>query len=230
MQKEFIVNFYTNYKLYIFPAVVALSSLFLIIFAIYPQTKNLIENQKTVGELNQKSQFLNNKVSALESYDEEDLSQKAQFVLNALPVDRDLGNTLGLLQYVVAQSGFSINSINFGSAGGKVDNAESFEVKLEVKGTKALLQTLLNNLESSPRLIKIKNFDISSNQNAQSVDVSLVLEILYLQLPKSFGAVDSPITQLTQKDEAMISSLEQAIKLVPATSARSSKGKANPFE
>ena len=46
MKKEDLIKFYTAYRAYIFPAGVALASIFLILFVIYPQTVKLFNNQK----------------------------------------------------------------------------------------------------------------------------------------------------------------------------------------
>lgn len=230
MKKE-IAKFYSEYKLYIFPAIVALSSLFLVIFAIYPQTVKLIEGQKTASELINRSKFLDIKVAALESYDDTDLARKVGFVLDALPAEKDYGNILTLLSQLVARSGFSITSINVSTTTGKVGNVDSFEVKLDIIGMQAQLQTLLSNVESSPRLIRVRSIDVSSNQGHGNIKVSLALQVLYEALPNDFGTSDSPLPQLSQEDESLINTLERVSKVTPTTSGSSSpRGKANPFE
>ncbi len=231
--KKDIVKFYSEYRIYIFPAIVALSSLFLIVFAIYPQTMQLIDGQKTASELVNRSKFLDIKVAALESYDERDLSRKVGFVLNSLPAEKDYGNILTLLQQIVLQSGFSMTSVSVGNSAGKVGNVDSFEVKLDLKGSQILLQTLLNNFDSSPRLVRIKSIDVSSNQSQQNIEVSLALQILYSALPQNFGKTDSPLPELDQKDEELISTLERSSGAMQGLSGDSSggpRGKANPFD
>lgn len=231
--KKDIVKFYSEYRIYIFPAIVALSSLFLIVFAIYPQTMQLIDGQKTASELINRSKFLDIKVAALESYDERDLSRKVGFVLNSLPAEKDYGNILTLLQQIVLQSGFSMTSVSVGNSAGKVGNVDSFEVKLDLIGSQGLLQTLLDNFDSSPRLVRIKSIDVSSNQSQQNIEVSLALQILYSALPQNFGKTDSPLLELNQKDEELISTLERSSGVMQGLSGDSSgspRGKPNPFE
>src|SRR3989304_7777764 len=99
MKKEILIKFYTTYRLYIFPAVVGLSSLFLIVFAIYPQVIALINNQKLFGELIDQSKFLEAKADTLESYDENDLARKVNLVIPAYPQDNDFGRILDVLQH-----------------------------------------------------------------------------------------------------------------------------------
>lgn len=232
MKKEDIVKFYLKYRFYLFPAAVAASSLFLIMFAIYPQTVKLINNQKTASDLISKSKLLETKVSALESYDEEDLSQKVGYALAVLPADKDFLDVLGLLQEQAVQSGFSITSIALGNTSGKVGSANSYTVRLDMKGAKVLFQSLLDKLENFARLAKIGSIDVISRQSSQSVDTTLEVEVLYSQLPKDFETVDSPLPELSKKDEELIALLiknsttlsnPEAILLIP-------KGKPNPFE
>lgn len=235
MKKEALIRLYSEYRLLIFPIVVALSSLFLIIFAIYPQTIKLIENQKLALDFTNKSKFLETKVIALESFDEADLSKKTSIALSTFPSEKDYGNILGLMQQLIAESGFSITSISLGE-GGKLNQADSYTVKLQVQGARVLFQTLLSNLEKSPRLMKISTIDISANQASQTADVSLAIDVFYSGLSQNFGAVDSPLPQIEQKEEELLANLARAneagsssLAIEPSISS-SPKGKSNPFE
>ncbi len=231
MKKENLTKFYSNYRAQIFPVVVALASLFLIVFVIYPQTAKLISNQKTMDDLTNKSKFLETKVTALEGYDQEDLSRKVEYVMAAYPSDKDFGNVLSILQQLTAQSGFIINAISFNSSAA-IGGVDSFEVKLEIRGVKIIFQTLLNNLENYPRLIKIKSMDISSNQTDQALGASLTIEVLFAPVPQNFGSADSPLPNLSQKDEELISTISKAstVVLSPENIQLIPRGKSNPFD
>lgn len=240
MNKEELAKFYGMYRLYIFPAAVIVSSLFLIIFAVIPQTLSLINNQKKATALSAKSKFLEDKVLALESYNGSDLSQKTAVALSAFPAEKDFGNILGLLQNLTGRSGFSITAISISDAGSKLDKISSYTVKLQVSGSKVLFQTLLGSLEGSPRLIKVTSIDITSDQTAGSVSASLELAVLYAPAPRDFGTVDFPLPQISQKNEELLTSLAQVGKTVSAggivagsgssQGISSPKGKSNPFE
>lgn len=233
MKKEIILQFYQSYKLYIFPVVVAFSSLFLIIFAIYPQTVKLIENQKKAGEWINKSGILAEKAAALEAYDSEDLSQKTTIALNALPAEKDYSNILGVLQGLAARSGFIISSISFSGSGGASGNASSYGVKMEVKGPGVLFKTFLSNLENNPRIIRVGSINISSNYAAEILSAGIAVEVLFSSVPADFGAVDSPITPLSQEDEQLLTMLSSSHSVPSASSSAvitTRRGKSNPFE
>lgn len=232
MKKDDLLKLYFKYRFHIFPAIVALSSLFLIVFAIYPQTMKLINNQKTIGDLVNRSKLLETKVIALESYNGEDLSQKAKYALASLPMDKDFLNILGVLQRLVTQSGFTITSISLGTTSGKVDSVSSFPVKLQVTGARVLFQSLLDNLENSPRLVRVGSIEALSGQAAQSVSVMLEIEVLYSQLSQNQGSIDTPVPELSQKDQEIIIALMKSAETIPSPDYIPSapKGKANPFE
>lgn len=194
----------------------------------------LISNQKTVGDLAFKSKFLDTKVSALESINAEDLSQNISLALQALPVEKDYGRALDLLQQMISRYGFSISSIALSNSSSKLGNVDGFEVKLEIKGARVMFQALLNNLEHSPQLLKVNNFDVMFSSGQQTLDASLAVEVLYSQIPQNLGAGDSSLPQISQKDNEVLSILAKSSAAVTIPSetggASSPRGKVNPFE
>lgn len=233
MKKENIIKFYFSYRLYLFPAIVAVSSLILIVFVIYPQVIALITNQKNVSDLISRSKSLEVKAQELESIDEEDLSRKVDYVFSSYPESADFGSVIGLIQTIVSQSGFVATSISVGTSVNKLPNAQSYSIKLDITGPKSLLNILLSNIEKSARLIRVSSIEVTNSQNQQSVTVALNLDILYSPVPTSFGSVDSPLPQLTQKDEQILSILaKNAPSVIPSSTnvILPPRGKANPFE
>lgn len=232
MNKDTIIFFYNKYRLYIFPAVVVLSSLFLIIFAIYPQTAKLISNQKVRGELEEKSNFLEVKAQTLSGFDESDLSKKVEYALYSYPQEKDFGNVIGLLQSAGAKSNFLVNTINLEGGVSKTAGSGSYNVRIEVTGPKSLLPALLTNIESSVRLMKVTSLDISVKNN-QSIDVIVGVEVLFSPVPQSFGSIDSPLPELSGQDEDLLTTLASSL---PSTvslgeeAATTPRGKVNPFE
>ncbi|MBI4036051.1 type 4a pilus biogenesis protein PilO [Candidatus Daviesbacteria bacterium] len=234
MKKEEIIKFYQTYKLFLFPTIVALSCLFLIVFVIYPQISNLISNQKNADELMAKSKILETKVIALESLNQDDLSAHVRLALESLPPERDYGGTLGLLQQLVSQAGFSLTSISLNTSSNKSGNINSFPVQVEVKGARIMFQTLLNNLEGSSRLIRVSSFDVSSGADSQIVDASLKLDVLYAQVAPASGGADAPLAGFSEKESQVLSKLAESsntfISAPSETGPVSPRGKANPFE
>lgn len=232
MRKEELLKFYDKFKLYIFPAVVALSSMVLIILIIYPQTAKLLSNQKKALEISQKAKFLEDKAEKLESYNADDLNFKVNYVLGAYPVDKDYVTALKILQNIVAQSGFSIVSLSLGSSGINNEQAQSFSLKLDVLGPSSQLPTFLGNIEGSYRLMRVSSMETSSGKDAV-LTVALSIEVLYSAPPGGFGSVDSPLPQLSEEEEKILSKLAtvgRAISQEQSASQLAPRGKPNPFE
>lgn len=232
MNKEVILKFYSSYKLFIFPAVVAISCLVLIVSVILPQTLKLVTNQKVGDDLLTRSENLEVKAQNLESINGEDLSQNLIYALNVYPSDKDYGNIIGLIQKNTSEVGFNIDSLNLGGGGvsAKTD-AQSFSVSLQLSGSKVLLPILLSNFENGPRLMRIANLEVSST-SGEGVQVSLGLDVLYSSSPGDFGSIDSPLPTLSEKDEELLTKL--AVVSGPSVSlggvVSTPRGKANPFE
>lgn len=234
MKKEIFSKFYTKFRLYIFPSVVALSSLILIIFVIYPQLVKLIDNQKVQGDLLKKSKFLEAKASVLENLDEKDLETKLGYVLNAYPSEPDFVNVLAILQAISNQNGFTITTLSVNPGAGS-SGIQKYTIKLDAVGGRSLLPRFITSIESSKRVMKLGSVEISPGRDAASVSVSLGVEVLYAQEPSSFGGVDSPLPEISQKDEALISTLasfNNSNPTIPSQTAGSfsPRGKADPFQ
>lgn len=232
MKKETIVKFYLTYRLYLFPAIVVLSSLILIFLIIIPQLSKLISNQKTQSELINNLKFLEVKAQTLESYDSKDLSNKVSYTLASFPQDKDFGNAIGLIQNLTIQSGFSLTSLTIGTRTNKIADSQSYVIQLQVIGPKNLIRVLLSNIESSSRLIRVGGIEISNTIDQQVLNVALNLDVLYAPVPGSFGSIDSTLPDLSEKDQELLATL--AKNLPPALTSTNvslpSRGKANPFE
>lgn len=228
MKKEDLLKFYAQYKLFIFPLVVAISSLILIVFVILPQTIKLVTNQGAEEELFNKSQFLEVKAQDLDNLDQEDLSRKVQYVLGVYPADKDFGNIVGIIQSVTSGAGFSIVALNLGD-----QTAQSYNITLQITGPRTLLPLLLSALESAPRLIRLDSLEISSSSSSQGIEADLGLNILYSPAPTTFGTVDSPLPTLSSEDEELLTILASQNPIseeVEEVVDSGPRGKANPFE
>lgn len=230
MKKEVILKFYQTHKLYIFPAVVALSSLILIVFVIYPQTVKLITNQRVEGEILIRSTALQAKAQTLVDYDPQDLKQKLDLALSAYPTDKDFLYTMGFLQQIAAQLGFNVVSMNLGTAPIK-SGGQGYSLKLEILGPTNLLPALLSKVENSARLMRVSSLDTNTGRAAQGATISVNIDVLYAAPPAGFGTIDSPLPQLSEKDQEVIVRLARSGAISPPISTQlGPRGKANPFE
>lgn len=236
MSRDSWNKFYKHYRLFIFPAGVALSCLILIVFVMIPQISKIIEGTQKEAEIRAKSQFLATKVEALEGYNGADLQQKVGYLLASLPVEKDFVNVIGLLQKLTSENGFSIVSLSLGvGIGGQSSKEQSYGVKMEAIGSRSLLNRLLNSIEGSPRLIRINDMEISAGRAGDFVNASLTIEVLFSPMPKELGTVDSPLPEISESEQVLIQRLARTQTLPstpvsPATVSLTPRGKPNPFE
>lgn len=237
MTKEGFLKFYLEFRLYIFPIVVAVSSLILIFVVIYPTTVRLINNQKLQKQMLSQSAFLETKAATLEKLDQSDLSKKVSYALVSYPTEPDYSNILGLLQQIANKNGFSVTTLSISNSNNVIGGVQKYNVKLEAIGGKDLLPRLITSIESSTRIMKVKDIAVSPGKDINSITLSMEVEVLYSAIPTSLGGPDSPLPQLSDKDQQLLTTLaifsNSATRVVAATqsaSPSSPRGKANPFE
>ncbi|TSC87436.1 MAG: Uncharacterized protein G01um10147_613 [Microgenomates group bacterium Gr01-1014_7] len=233
MKKEELLKFYLNYRLYIFPTVAFVCSLILLMVVIYPQLVKLLSNERTIQDLTKRGIFLEAKAEVMENYDISDLDNKIKNVLSSYPADKDFAAVIGVLQNLTAQAGFNIVSLSLGG-GSKETKLQSYGIKLDLLGPVKFLPILINNIEHSPRLMRVSSIEATTGKDAQSAVVTLNVEVLYAEVPKEFGSADSPLPELSQKDEEVLAALAGAapypLSQPQATPGASLRGKPNPFE
>lgn len=229
MSKELLKKIYQTYRLFIFPIAVIISCLILITLIIFPQTMALINNFQSENELQSKFKIMDAKAQTLEGVDGSELNQKLAVALNVYPSDYDFSSVVGTLQEVVGRFGFTVVSLQIGkSASPSGSSNSSFNIKLELVGVKTLLNSLVSGIENSPRIMKVTNIEVSS-VNADNANVSLNVEAYYRTMPQTFGSVDSPLPVLSDKEEAILSTLARVSSRKTST-VSTPKGKSNPFE
>lgn len=233
MNKEVLKQYYQQYRVIIFPVLTSLASLILITLVISPQLFKLISNNEAYGEIIQKSELLEVKANELETVDGKNLKENLDASLIALPAGKDLAETMGLLQSIVSQSGFGLDSIQFGS-GAKDDKNTGFSVRIEVSGTRLLLSTLLSNIESSYRPMKVESVDILSSR-VDGINGVINISVFYEPIPSSVGNIDAPVPKLSANEQELIDKLSQMAP-VGSTSVQNTPvsittaGKSDPFE
>lgn len=228
MKKEVLQKFYLNYRLYLFPIVVALSSLILIGFVIYPQTVKLISDSKLEADLKSRSKLMEAKAQTLDNYDEADLARKVDSLLAVYPQEKDFTNIIGLLQRLMAEKGFKIVSLGLGQSTAEAAS-QSYNVKLEILGPKALLPNLVTNIEASTRIMRVSSIEINFTPQANIISGFLGIEVPGSSLPSTFGTVSSPLPILSSQEEELIIKLASQVSVKPPV-ALVPRGKANPFE
>lgn len=233
MKKEEILKFYEKFKLYIFPSVVVLSSAVLIFSIIYPQTMKLLDTQQEIFRLQNQVKFMEDKLQTLSGLNFDDLAIKLKFALNSYPDNKDLVNSIQLLQNIVTQAGFNVSSLSVGSAGlASGDQAQSYGIKLDSLGPIAKLPVLLNNIESSYRLMRVSSLETSAGKESLAT-ASINVVILYKTAPPVAGSLDSPLPKLSEEEQNILGKLTTVGNIVDSEQEafkQTARGRLDPFE
>lgn len=231
MDKQELIDLYLRYRNIIFPVLVGVVSIILVAFVIYPQLNKLRENNDSYNKIVNKSDFLEVKANELESIDETDLQEKVRIALSALPDGQDYAQVISLLQDVAGESGFIISSINFVPGTQTATGRSEFTVRMEVGGPKNGFNTLLTNIESAYRPMRVSNFEVNTASSGEVLNAIISVNVFYAPLPQSLGGVDSKLPILTSQDEELMSLLARSDSAGESGSLISSpKGKSDPFE
>ena len=233
MKNYAILLFYQKYKLILFPLAMISSSIILIFFVIIPQVNRLLDTNRNIGELNKKNAFLETKAQELEVLDAEDLQEKLNLALVALPQETDFANLIGVILNLTSQSQFSLLSFQTDKVDPQAGSKSSaYGVKLGLSGPKETLETLLSDIEKNSRVMKVTSVEYTAVRADEPIDVNLGIEMYYSPIPSSLGAVDTPLPKLSEKDETIIATLARNVQpaLVSQISVGGPRGKANPFE
>lgn len=234
------LKFYQKYKIIIFPTIVAFCSLILLMVIILPQTIKLLDNQSLEKDILKKSEFLEAKAQTLASYDTQDLSSKVNYALNSFPSDKDFATAVGVIQDLTGKLGFTISSLTLAPDSALEDtDTESYGINLSLSGSIGSLQDLLNGIESSHRLMRVRSVESSVKNEENVTTVFLTIAVLFSPTSSSLNP-DAPLPDLSQTDQEVLAQLAQISPPVsisaPSPVGPSSpsqlpaRGKPNPFE
>lgn len=231
MKKEELLNLYKRYRIYLYPILVIVAGLILIGLVILPQTLRLISNNKVEDELTNRFKSLEVKADELKNVSLQDLSTEVSTALNAFPSEKDYGNAIGILQNVTVQNGFTILGLVLNdSSEGNSKIGQNYIIRIEILGQRSKLRTLLDQIETSQRIMKLQSMDITTGRDSDTINATLAINIYYSPIPKSFGSIDAPLPKLSQEEEALLQELSRSSVGLGTGSLYTPNGKSNPFE
>lgn len=238
MKPEIIANYYTSYKLVIFPFLVAVAGILIIYLVIYPQISGYFKGIDEISRMQDRVGRLSTKAASLETLDTSDFTGKLDTALNALPPDKDLANLLGAIQNLASENGIVLVSVVLGQViSDKQAKFNPFTIRLEVGGSKDTFKNFINNVEKAPRVMRVSALELSPAKASDSASASTVIEVYFAPTPKEIGAVDTPLPSISAQEEETLAKL---VRETPVTSQPTPgegtpvvdvpKGKPNPFQ
>lgn len=222
-----IENLFLKYRVFIYPLLVIASSVVIIMVLIIPQVKVLFMGQGRLSNSEERLSVLEVKAKELEDLDGNDLSQKLSFALAAMPTEKDYASLIGVFKGLTTASGMSLTSIHL--AGGS-ENENAFLVKAELIGAKTVLGRLLENIEKSPRVMKVQSVETTSSGSGDTIFVMITVKAYFESAPQTLGPIDSALPKLTDTDQVVLGTLVRSGSTVNTGPILLPSGKSNPFE
>ena len=179
---------------------------------------------------------LKQKITVLQSINEDEIRGNLQTLLSAIPSDKSLATLFSTLDGLSTQTGISIEDVSLARPGSlatasatrltvaeRAIGSNILPLSIHVSGTFDHIQNFLTTSINIRRLFRVQSFDISFLQNgtpsASLLTATIVMEAFYSPIPSSIGAVNQPLPELTPSDIDTISKVAAMKLLTPAASS-----------
>jgi Tfp pilus assembly protein PilO len=228
-------TFFRKYRDLVISLVMIFISVMGTIFGIVPAISKVVSMRRNSVALAKTIQILRTKITILESQDENTYRDQLAQLVAAVPQDKSLPTLFATLDGLGAQSGVTLTEFTLSRLGsiasGSAVKLSAEEQKIGssllpftiiVSGNYDQIYAFLSQVNSVRRFFRVNNFDISF-ANTSAITVHMGMDAFYSPFSTSIGAVDSPLTPLSQKEVDLITQISQMPYLgqaafVPATS------------
>lgn len=221
-----------------------------VLLGVVPLIQKTIELNTQNHSLSAEVDLLNNKVSVLQSIDENAMRSDLQTLLSAVPSDKSLGTLLGTLDGLTGKTGVSSGDFSLPKLGSlATESAKRLSADEQAVGSNILPFTIsltgtldqmrgfLATSISVRRLFRVRTFDVSflksGTESGTMVSANVAMDTFYSPLPSAIGSVREPLTALTSDDSDLIAKVN-AMQLLVTTAATlppptGGAGKPDPF-
>ncbi len=190
------------------------------IYAVVPGVGSVQEIFSEIRTLTDETDILEQKMSILNTLDEETLRIQLKEVLSAVPAERSFPTVFETVEGVAAQTGVSVMSMNLtGGATLATPSAAKVSVADKKLGTRTIpfsvtingslpaVQEFIALIPKVRRLFRIRVFSISFPKDLRPLTVSIDMDAFYEPLPATLGTAKATLPILTDEDQAVVTRL-----------------------
>lgn len=231
MKIETLKFFYINYRIFIFPGIIAVCCLILLLTIILPQSAVFFSDLKSEKNISDKIANIERKIADLSQLNQTELETGLQTALMLYPGEKDLIGAISTLQQAMSGLGFIPGSMQIGSGSLQKSGGQNFSITTVATGPKELVGTLINSIENSGRVMRISSISISPGLTNDSSAANFNIEVLYSPLISQSVSIDKPVEKLTDQETTLINKYAQSVTVnqMPVGTL-GPRGKENPFE
>lgn len=208
-----------------------MGGILLVIFTwtfIVPQVKQILNAKNNLDQETARLEKVKRKLNELRTINQNDLSQRTDLSLQALPPEKNFLDLLSNLQKAANSNSLAVESFQIIPGNLNVTQQGKLNLKMGVVGSLENVKNFLVSAENILPIIDMKTVKIGIEKEIVTTDISL--DLSFLPLPKTLGSIDSPIPHLTADEEKVLSKLS-GFEHIPNDLGGSSvpTGKDNPF-
>lgn len=224
-------EFYTKYRMIIWPVVVGISSVCILALVIIPQLLNYLSIRNKISEIEHRSSNLEVRASDLEQLDEESAKANLQVVFSVLPREQNVPEAMVALHDVISRSGLILKNTSYISAR-KSGNGENFQLSVGVGGQMSAIRDFLVHLQESQRLFQVESIVARFQRRMSLVEAELPISVYFDKSAASEVTSDQDVPKLTEKEEQLLAKLSRIVQQTSVVEDVSSVpyGKSDPFE
>jgi Tfp pilus assembly protein PilO len=222
-----------------------------VLLGVVPLIQKTIDLNTENRSLSAEVDLLNNKVSVLQSIDENAMRSDLQTLLSAVPSDKSLSTLLDTLDGLTGKTGVSSGNFSLSKLGSlATESAQRLSADeravgsnilpftISLTGTLDQMRGFLATSVSVRRLFRIRTFDVSfvktGTESGTMVSANMAMDTFYSPLPSAIGSVSEPLTALTSTDTNLIAKVAAMQPLVQTSSVTlppptGGAGKSDPF-
>lgn len=229
---------FAKYQVFVLPAVACFISIPLLIFVLLPNVFSWFKTKAQISQIEMVNTALEDKLNVLQSVDKESYEGYLKTSLISLPEDKDVTTAISQVLFLLGSSRLQLQDFTFALSAEKDSSADvsAFGVKISALSDTAGLKEFIGKVKKAPRLLKIKNLEVSGGRAGGSINSTINLLVYYQPLPSKIGKVDESISVLDQKDLDTLSQISTSSKSTPgfgqeeATESATYSGNADPFQ
>lgn len=205
------------YRFEIFQAAAIVITVILLLTVIFPQLQRQWYRFTLMQETQKDIQNLKEKQALLASFDQSELENTYKGMMSVLPKDKALGTMMSGIDKLATDYGMTLVSFSFDSVGSigtqsatkKTAKKETtvystVPITVTVEGTLTNIKNFLDSANRTRPLYLIKNFDLTFSPKDATFRSKILLDGMYLPLPKTLGSVSSSLTPFSDREVSII--------------------------
>lgn len=214
---------------------------------IYPAAQQVVNLFEQKNILQEEQAMLEEKITILDSLDEQVLRTDLATVIAAVPSDKSIPTLFQTIEGLADTTGVALNSINISSVGDVATQSATIgTTALEkqigsqllpfvagLSGSFEAIQQFITSVPTVRRLVRIRTFSMTFPKDDSPLSIAFEMDSFYEPFPTTLGPQSAPIFALTQKEQQVITTLSQfpiiGLEIFGPGLAPSAQIKQNPF-